>query len=547
MARKSRKEPVADFSAQTPRIPTAFYIRLSVEADKRHESSIENQRMLLNEYISDKPEFALYEIYIDNGASGMNFQRPAFQRLLADIEAGRIACVIVKDLSRLGRNTIDTGYYIEQYFCTNHVRFISVTDQFDTDDPENMVNTILLPLKNMVNEAYALDIGRKIRSQVRQAMHDGDYVGARALYGYRKDPENCHRLLIDEEAASVVRQIFQWAYEKISLNGIVRRLNESGIDSPGEYKRKKGILTNKRLIGNGKWQTWTVSHILSNETYTGVMVQGKSKMVDHRQYPAKKEDYIVVPGTHEAIVSREVYEAVQKYREEVGNSSKAKIKKSYTPNLFKGKIFCAHCGHALHRQRRFGKKPPNDYRYHCLTNSRIAYGSCEGGMILEKELFPIVTSVLEQELKTFLGESLSLYHMETAQKEQQKNVHAEILAKKQEQERYRKLIRSLYESYVQKILTSEEYLSMKADYEKCVSDISEEIAAAESKSRLLDAQLEKRRSMEKDADELSESHALTAELVERLIDRIDVAHDRSVHIEFRFRNEFLEGGEKTQI
>lgn len=140
-------------------------------------------------------------------------------------------------ISRLGRNSIDTGYYIEQYFHAHNVRFIAVTDQFDTADSGNLHGGIMLPLKNMINEAYALDIGRKIKAQARQAMKDGDYIGARAPYGYRKDPDNCHKLLVDENTAPVVKQIFEWAHEHVSLNRIVRNLNEIGIPAPSHYKK----------------------------------------------------------------------------------------------------------------------------------------------------------------------------------------------------------------------------------------------------------------------------------------------------------------------
>ena len=189
MARKSRKETVITAEpVPSLYVHVALYIRLSVEDNKKRGCSVENQKLVLNDFLADKPDFVVYDTYIDNGMTGTNFHRPGFQQMLSDIEAGYINCVIVKDLSRLGRNSIDTGYYIEQYFYTHNVRFIAVTDQFDTADPGNLHGGIMLPLKNMINEAYSLDIGRKIKAQARQAMKDGDYIGARAPYGYRKDP-----------------------------------------------------------------------------------------------------------------------------------------------------------------------------------------------------------------------------------------------------------------------------------------------------------------------------------------------------------------------
>ena len=278
--------------------------------------------------------------------------------MLSDIEAGHINCVIVKDLSRLGRNSIDTGYYIEQYFHAHNVRFIAVTDQFDTADSGNLHGGIMLPLKNMINEAYALDIGRKIKAQARQAMKDGDYIGARAPYGYRKDPDNCHKLLVDENTAPVVKQIFEWAHEHVSLNRIVRNLNEIGIPAPSHYKKATGEITSPGLIGSGKWQTRTVMKILESEVYTGDLVQGKTKIVDHQQVKAGEDNLIIAKCTHEPIISYELFNAVQEYRKQICEESKATPKRPYTPNIFKGKVFCADCGRSLHRQRAERRKGP---------------------------------------------------------------------------------------------------------------------------------------------------------------------------------------------
>ncbi|MEY8519025.1 recombinase family protein [Lachnospiraceae bacterium 29-84] len=355
------------------------YIRLSYTDDKAVESdSVANQRRLIDDYIARHPEIEVVAEKIDDGYSGVLFHRPGFQQMLSDIEAGYIDCVIVKDLSRLGRNSIDTGYYIEQYFHAHNVRFIAVTDQFDTADAGSLHGGIMLPLKNMINEAYALDIGRKIKAQARQAMKDGDYIGARAPYGYRKDPDNCHRLLIDENTAPVVRQIFEWAYEHVALNRIVRNLNEMEITAPSHYKKSTGEITSPGLIGSGKWQTRTVMKILESEVYTGDLVQGKTKIVDHQQVKAGEDNLIIAKHTHEPNISYELFTAVQEYRKQICEESRAVPKRPYTPNIFKGKVFCADCGRSLHRQRAERKKEPDVYWFHCLTNSRVAKDSCKG-------------------------------------------------------------------------------------------------------------------------------------------------------------------------
>lgn len=538
MARKSRKQRLAPMPAPSLYVYVALYIRLSVEDNKRRGCSVENQKLVLNDFLADKPDFVVYDTYIDNGATGTNFHRPGFQQMLSDIEAGHIDCVIVKDLSRLGRNSIDTGYYIEQYFHTHNVRFIAVTDQFDTADPGSLHSGIMLPLKNMINEAYALDIGRKIKAQARQAMKDGDYIGARAPYGYRKDPDNCHKLLIDEDTAPVVRQIFEWAHGHVALNRIVRNLNEMGITAPSHYKKSTEEITSPGLIGSGKWQTRTVMKILESEVCTGDLVQGKTKIVDHQQVKAGEDNLIIARRTHEPIISYELFTAVQEYRKQICEESRAVPKRPYTPNIFKGKVFCADCGRSLHRQRAERKKGPDVYWFHCLTNSRVAKDSCKGVMMQETELIATVTAILEKELSVALGMSLPLFQLEAKQKKDKDRLKTQMSARRQETERKRRLIRGLYENFVQGILTNEEYFELKADYEESIRTLSGEIEALEKDMDALDSRLVRYRAMEKDAKSLTQDHALTAELIDRLIERIEIDHERNIHVTFRFKSEF---------
>lgn len=538
MARKSRKQTESPMPAPSLYVYVALYIRLSVEDNKKRGCSVENQKLVLNDYLADKRDFVVYDTYIDNGLTGTNFHRPGFQQMLSDIEVGHINCVIVKDLSRLGRNSIDTGYYIEQYFYAHNVRFIAVTDQFDTADPGNLHGGIMLPLKNMINEAYSLDIGRKIKAQARQAMKDGDYIGARAPYGYRKDPDNCHKLLIDENTAPVVKQIFEWAYERVALNRIVRNLNEMGIAAPSHYKKSTGEITSPGLIGSGKWQTRTVMKILESEVYTGDLVQGKTKMVDHRQVKADDDNLIIARHTHEPIISHELFIAVQEYRKQVCEESRAVHKRAYTPNIFKSKVFCADCGRSLHRQRAERKKGSDIYWFHCLTNSRVAKDTCKGVMMQETELIATVTTILEKELSVALGMSLPLFQLEARQKQKKDGLKSRMSAKRQEIEKQRRLIRGLYENFVQGILTSEEYFELKAGYEESITALSGDIEALEKEMDALDDQLVRYRAMEKDVKSLAQDHVLTAELIERLIERIEIDHERNIRVSFRFKSEF---------
>ena len=336
----------------------------------------------------------------------------------------------------------------------------------------------------------------------------------------------------------MVKQIFEWAHDRVALNRIVRNLNEMGIPAPSHYKKSTGEITSPGLIGSGKWQTRTLMKILESEVYTGDLVQGKTKIVDHQQVKAGEDNLIIAKGTHEPIISHKLFRAVQEYRRQVCEESRAKAKNPYTPNMFKGKVFCADCGRSLHRQRAERKKGPDTYWFHCLTNSRIAKDTCKGVMMQETELIATVTAILEKELTVALGMSLPLFQLEARQKQEKDKLKIQMSAKRQKIEKKRRLIRGLYENFVQGVLTNEEYFELKADYEKAITELSGGIGALEKSMDSLDSQLVRYRAMEKDARSLAQDHVLTSELIDRLIERIEIDHERNIHVTFRFKNEF---------
>ena len=311
MARKSRKNQITEENpivlSTTTYLRTAQYIRLSVEDSNNKGNSIENQNLILDDYIAQHPNMKSVGIYVDNGVSGTTFKRPEFQRLIEDIESDKIDCVIVKDLSRLGRNIIDTGFYIEKFFPEHKIRFIAVNDNIDTDELKSN-NSLMICLKNIINEAYALDIGKKIKTQARQAMREGQYVSARPRYGYLKDPNDCHKLIVNPETAPVVKMIFEWFVGGMSTNEIVLQLGTRNIPTPSVYGYNKGYITSKKSVGQGKWNTRTIQDILRQEMYTGKLVQGKTDTVAHKQLPQDKSKWIVVENTHEAIISQELFD-----------------------------------------------------------------------------------------------------------------------------------------------------------------------------------------------------------------------------------------------
>lgn len=390
----------------------------------------------------------------------------------------------------------------------------------------------------MINEAYALDIGRKIRAQQRQAMKDGKFIGARTPYGYLKAEDDCHQLIIDPVAAVVVQRMFRWASEGAGLNTIAVRLNEAGILTPSHYKKMQGKITHENLLGSGKWQTRTVGVILRSEVYTGDLVQGQTKTVDHWQVKADAEEWTVVRDTHEAIISREQFAAVQEILNQTASRAKAREVKAFTPNLFKGKVFCAHCGGSLHRQRNIRKKSDDVYFYHCLSQSRISKDACPGVTIREDALLDMLADMLQDALDTELGQyTLSLAEL-PRQAADRAELREKITSRKQEIQRLRGIVRSLYENLVQGVLTKDEYFDYKEKYESRITDLSVEMEQLEDGLRTMDTQIEQHRALEQDAAQIKTDRGLTGALIERLIDRIEVSHDKQITVRYRFQSEF---------
>ena len=538
MARKSRKN-IAVLDA--PKQPTmkvwqaALYIRLSVEFNGKRGDSLETQRQIMEAYIALCPDIEIVGLYTDNGTTGRTFEREAFQRMLGDIEAGKINCIVVKDLSRLGRNTIDTGYYIEKYFPLHGVRFISVNDQFDSEDSENSGNHLIVPLKNMINEAYAADISKKVRAQQNQAMRDGEFVGARPPYGYRKDPDNCHRLLVNEDTAPIVRQIFQWTVDGVALNVIVKRLNEQGVMTPGYYLASIGLITSKKLMGSGKWQTWTVGKILADEVYTGDMVQGKHTNVGHKQVVTKPVDWIVVRNTHEPLVSREVFAKAQAVREQMASKYTRTMKVPYSENILRGRVFCAHCGKNLHRQRSHGR-----YFYRCISNDRMGEGSCTGGIIHlpEPDLFDAILTIIRQKAEVVMGEALRLKRCDNKIATQKAQVDQEIAELGRQTQKNKTIRAGLYENFVKGILTRAEYLEMQEDYSQKISGAVERVQQLQTRQSELERQMECCTSMADKLAAVDKDTALSALLVEQLIERVTVNGPDDVSVKFSFEGGF---------
>ena len=332
MARTSRKQPGTPYAPDTAYPPpvaktiyrAAAYIRQSSDKKKkgkkgesavRSDETIESQQAIICALLADNPDIELVKTYIDNNKSGQYFERPAFQRMIADMESGKINCCITKDLSRLGRNAIDIGYYIEKFFPLNNIRYIAITDDYDSIDDAS--GGIKISLKNLVNEYYALDVSRKVRATFQMNIHKGAFMGTTTPYGYLRSNTDSHKLVVDEYAAGIVKRIFDMALALLTdgqgLKPILHWLNSEEIIPPKRYLYSLGLVSEN--LPGAKTQHWNMSMlgtVLQNRLYCGDMVQGKSRFVDGVVKPLPESEWVIVEKTHEAIISHSLFARVQK-------------------------------------------------------------------------------------------------------------------------------------------------------------------------------------------------------------------------------------------
>ena len=341
-----------------------LYIRLSKEDDREGQSeSVSNQLSMLRDFTKER-RLDVYDTYIDDGWSGTNFDRPGFNRLIADIEAKKVNMVITKDLSRLGRDYIMTGHYMERYFPEHRVRYISLLDGIDTG-VDSTANDIT-PFRAIMNDMYAKDISKKISSVKHDKQHKGLFIGGKPVYGYQMHPTEKNKIVIDENVAPIVRRIFQMALNGMSCRQIAVKLNEEGIPTPASYA---GIPVSHPGPYSGLWSSERISDMLQNETYIGNMVQGRSRKISYKSKKCVRQDpqdWVIVAGTHEPIVSPETFEKVQL----LIRSRKATRSHTYD-FLLKGLIFCHECGYPLAVINRKNARGEDRLFFICRTYQRF--------------------------------------------------------------------------------------------------------------------------------------------------------------------------------
>ncbi len=455
----------------------AVYLRLSKEDGDKYESySISSQRSIIHNFISRNIlDGEIVNEFVDDGYTGTNFQRPQFQYMIRLVENGEINCIVVKDLSRFGRDYIGVGEYLEKYFPLNDIRFIAINDGYDTVSI-NSGNDFIMPIKNIFNAQYSKDISKKVKSSFRTLQTDGKFVGAFASYGYSKDENDRHKLIIDEPAAMVVRKIFELYNSGNGKISIAKILNFENVPCPSEYKRLNGLnyVNGHRKEFTKYWTYSAINNILRNEIYIGNMVQNKSvrKTVRGKATKNDKDSWIIVENTHEPIVSIETWNMTQALLKR----NTRQIDFEQNVGIFAGYIFCGNCGSAM-------SKTVNKYKnkvtttYICGSHKRYGLKTCMRNPVNAEMLENAVLSKLNEQIGN-IGEIKYSRHANN------KNVDMELKKYQISLEKNNNIRKSLYKDYKEGILTKEEYLEYKKDYAKEGNLISGQIAFMEEASNV---------------------------------------------------------------
>ena len=505
----------------------ALYIRLSKEDESEGPSqSVQNQESLLREFVQQH-RLSVYDTYIDDGWSGTNFDRPAFQRMIADIEAKKVNMVITKDLSRLGRDYILTGHYMERYFPEHRVRYISLLDGIDTG-VDSTANDIT-PFRAIMNDMYAKDISKKIKSVKRDKQRKGKFIGGKPVYGYKMHPTEKNKIVIDEEVAPIVRRIFALALSGMSCRNIATLLNQEGVPTPATYA---GLPVARPGPYTGLWSSERISDMLQNETYIGNMVQGRSVKISYKSKKCLKQDpanWVVVEGTHEPLVDRETFQKVRM----LANSRRHTRSRTYD-FLLKGLIFCHECGYPLAVLNRKNAKGEDVLYFVCRTYQRFTKaGVCTCHSIKEKTVTDAVIAKVREVCQAYLNpdELLPVAQEAVENAGKQSRLESELQAL---QSKIDSLTANLDQMYTDRLIG----LLPEADFQRIFGRIKLERERLEEKQQELELRQKSPVRSEDRARELVQRFIETAgenrELLVSLIERVELTEDKEIIIKFRF-------------
>lgn len=552
MARKSRKtapavEPVVE-AAPLQIFPTAIYARLSVENSGKSENVdvIANQIEICKSYIADRPYLSLVDTYIDNGHTGTVFDRPEFNRLMNDVKSGRIKCLVVRDLSRFGRDYIETGTYLERIFPQIGLRFIAIKENYDNFDTDGSNESLMIPLQNMINALYSKDISRKVSTALKAQMEQGTFQKRNLPYGYRWNEEHTN-MVIDEETASYVRLIFQRKIEGCSMPMILDELDRLGAPNTELRKRQNGTRTGDGCSCKG-WHKSTVYGILTNPHYVGDTVLGRSMVAIYKGIKSHnvkdKDEWIVFPNTHQAIISREDFQKVQDIMNAASVARQTKMQKSVEIratliNLFDGKIFCADCGKRMyfHRKKVDKRKDGGWYAfYECSTYVGRRYEHCTAHYIRQDRLERDVLAAIQLQVKAALDYDKLLDKLRGSEGE--KNIrdkqNALITSLNLKLSGVSKKRTRLYEDFAEGILDEEEYTFAKKSYDEQFADLSRRLDEAVQRRSKFNEAMSVDNKWITLMKSVSTATQLSQELVDESVEMVKIHEDGAVELVMKY-------------
>ncbi len=518
-----------------PKWICGIYCRLSVEDNNNRESnSIQSQKIILGGFVEELQDAVIGKIYVDDGFSGSNFDRPDFKNMIEAVENGLINCVIVKDYSRFGRDYIDVGYYIEKYFPDKNVRFISVSDNHDSLNGETQ-DDLKMPIMNMFNDLQSRETSKKVRSGLKARKEQGKFIGAFAPYGYLKSDSDINKLVVDENVAHIVKQIFNWRAEGYSTYAINTKLNEMKVPTPTTYKNSIGININPVNVKGNKvvfWNETTVRKILCNEAYIGNIVQNKSTTKNHRtkkKINLAESSWIKVEDTHEPIIDIETWDKVQSMATKRTRVSS----KSGRLNVFSGVIKCADCGRTMVK-----KTNGKGYNSFTCTTHMSDKSVCGTHTISENILKESIYKVIMFQIKLATDITLILEELKTREVKVDKtklyDCPVEELVKNKELKE--KILSEIYFDLKKDLITENQYIDLKKGIEKELVEINEKLTkfADEKPKDNIISDL----TIAKVFEKFEEKKELTREMIFELIDCIYIYEDKSIKVDFKFADEF---------
>ena len=536
MARKSRKNMMLQENTALPDkekkvlFKAGLYARLSHEKEENIErGTIETQMELMKNYVKDHEDIVIEEEYYDASFTGTNFERPDFKRMLEDAKTGRINCIIVKDLSRLGRNYVEMGNYIERVFPFLNVRFIAVTDDFDSFRPGT---DLMMPLKNIVNEFYAKDISKKVSTAHRRKWTTDEYMCGFAPYGYLKSKTEKNRIVVDEATAGNVRLIYKLFLDGKGYTPIAKYLNEQGIMSPLMYLKSLGYQQNVRT--NGVWTKTTVKSILTNQAYIGSAVHGKVVIEKYNNIPLHATDpseWVIVKNTYEPLVDKEPFEKAQERVKKISDAYFAKEFTKHPPNeknLLKGKIVCGDCGKGM----RLSPRTKKSYVYFCGTFSDGINPACSRHKIDQEDVNKAVFAQISNHMRCCIDALRVIRELNARSSGLKKyDVYEKAITRqRRELEKVNRKFSELYGDYSEHLINESEYLTLKQQYLLKSEALKKEIDNLLVSQNLYSKNYKIDEDWENLINKYLKCRKLNKELADAFVDKVQVFEDGRISV-----------------